>query len=42
MRARFRPFDDEPPSRYLVLVPDTPEERAFCRALMAFFREHDR
>lgn len=42
MRARFRPFPDEPPNRYLVLVPEARTEREFCRALMAFWREHDR
>jgi hypothetical protein len=42
MHASFRPPDaDESPDRYLVLAPDTPEERDFCRALMAFFHDHN-
>ncbi len=40
MRCRFRPpEDDEQPGRYLMLIPDTVEERTFCRELMEFFRE---
>lgn len=41
MRVTFR-TDEEEPHRHLILAPDSPEERGFCRELISFFRAHDR